>query len=133
MPPILVRREKSCIFSGCESRPATIVLAGSNRSGDGGNKIVEAFGEKGSRRRLREQAGRNLSERWTTLRAVLPKLRPSIETSHALAGVRKLAEVHDRGCPRNYWSICRGCVMTLVFGWAVTNRKRHAMWAFANT
>jgi autotransporter-associated beta strand protein len=65
-----VRREKSCIFSGCESRPATVVPAGSNRSGDGGNEIAEAFGEKGSRRRLREQAGRNLSERWTTLRAV---------------------------------------------------------------
>jgi hypothetical protein len=38
-----VRRAKACIFSGCESRPATVVPAGSSRSDDGGNEIVEAF------------------------------------------------------------------------------------------
>jgi hypothetical protein len=42
-----VRREKLCIFSGCNSRPATVVPAGSNRNGDGGNEIVEAFDGKG--------------------------------------------------------------------------------------
>ena len=59
-----VRREKARIFSGCESRPATVVApAGSNRSGGGGNKTAEAFDAKGRLGRLREQAGRNASER----------------------------------------------------------------------
>jgi hypothetical protein len=38
-----VRREKTAIFSGCDSRPAIIAPAGSNRSGEGGNEFAEAF------------------------------------------------------------------------------------------
>ena len=38
---------KLCFFSGSQSRPATIVLAGSNRSGSGGNEIARAFDGKG--------------------------------------------------------------------------------------
>jgi len=59
----MVRREKACVFSGCNSHPATIAPAGSNRSGGGGNEAVEAFDGKGRLGRLREQAGRNVSER----------------------------------------------------------------------
>src|SRR3990172_9499404 len=62
-PQILVRREKLCIFSGCNSRPATVVPAGSNRSGDGGNEIVEAFDGKGRLWVVSEQTGRNVSKR----------------------------------------------------------------------
>jgi hypothetical protein len=51
---ITVRRAKACIFSGCESRPATVVPAGSSRSGDGGNEIVEAFDLTGRVWRLSE-------------------------------------------------------------------------------
>jgi hypothetical protein len=54
---------KLCFISGSQSRPATIVLAGSNRSGSGGNKTARAFGGKGRFWRLRESVGRNVSER----------------------------------------------------------------------
>ena len=42
-----MRRAKALSSSGCESRPATVAPAGSNRSNDGGNKVVEAFGVEG--------------------------------------------------------------------------------------
>ncbi len=59
-----VRREKARIFSGCKSRPATLVApAGSNRSGGGGNETAGAFDGKSRLRRFREQAGRNASDR----------------------------------------------------------------------
>jgi hypothetical protein len=38
---------KAAIFSGCKSHPATFAPAGSNRSGEGGNELVEASGAKG--------------------------------------------------------------------------------------
>jgi len=38
-----VRREKATVFSGSQTHPATVIPAGSNRSGDGGNEIVRAF------------------------------------------------------------------------------------------
>ena len=47
-----VRREKALSFSGCESHPATVAPAGSNRSNGGGNEIVEAFGVEGPSRDL---------------------------------------------------------------------------------
>jgi len=59
----MVRREKACVFSGCNSHPATIAPAGSNRNGGGGNEAVEAFDGKGRLGRPREQAGRNMRER----------------------------------------------------------------------
>jgi len=59
----LVRREKAAIFSGCNSHPAKVAPAGSNQSGSGGNDTAEAFDGKGRFGRLREQAGRNASER----------------------------------------------------------------------
>ena len=40
-----------------------VAPAGSNRSGGGGNETVEASGGKGRLGRLRDQAGRNASER----------------------------------------------------------------------
>ena len=40
-----------------------VAPAGSNRSGSGGNEAAEAFDGKGRLGRLREQAGRNVSER----------------------------------------------------------------------
>jgi hypothetical protein len=42
-----VRRAKARSFSGCNSRPATFVLAGSNRSSRGGNETAEASGVEG--------------------------------------------------------------------------------------
>ena len=51
-----VRRGKAWIFSGCKSRPATLVApAGSNRSGGGGNETAGAFDAKG---RLGDSASR---------------------------------------------------------------------------
>jgi hypothetical protein len=47
-----VRREKALSSSGCEPRPATVAPAGSNRSNDGGNEVVEAFGVEGPLRDL---------------------------------------------------------------------------------
>jgi hypothetical protein len=44
----LVRRAKALILSGCDSRPATVAPAGSNRSGSGGNNTAEAFDGKSS-------------------------------------------------------------------------------------
>ena len=58
-----VRRGKAAIFSGCESHPASVAPAGSNRSGRGGDKAVEASGARGRLGRLSERAGRNVSER----------------------------------------------------------------------
>jgi hypothetical protein len=47
-PRLYVRREKARVFSGCKSRPATLVApAGSNRSGGGGNETAGAFDAKG--------------------------------------------------------------------------------------
>lgn len=43
----LVRRAKARSFSGCESRPATFVPAGSNRSSREGNEAAEASGVEG--------------------------------------------------------------------------------------
>jgi hypothetical protein len=51
-PDISVRRAKALSFSGCESRPATVAPAGSNRSNGGGNEAVEAFGVEGPSRDL---------------------------------------------------------------------------------
>jgi hypothetical protein len=45
-----VRRAKALFFSGCESRPATFVPAGSNWSRRGGNEASEASGVEGSLR-----------------------------------------------------------------------------------
>ena len=43
----IVRREKAWILSGCDSRPATLIVpAGSNRSGGGGDDTVGAFDVK---------------------------------------------------------------------------------------
>jgi site-specific DNA recombinase len=42
-----VRRAKASIFSRCNSCPATVVPAGSNRSGSGGNDTTEASDGKG--------------------------------------------------------------------------------------
>ena len=59
-----VRRGKAVIFQRVQVPPGNSVApAGSNRSGGGGNETVGAFDDKGSPRRLREQAGRNASER----------------------------------------------------------------------
>ena len=43
----IVRREKARFLSGCESHPAVIASAGSNRSGRGGNEAAEASGVEG--------------------------------------------------------------------------------------
>jgi hypothetical protein len=43
---VAVRRDKAPFFRGCNSRPATLAPASSNRSGDGGNEIAEAFDEE---------------------------------------------------------------------------------------
>jgi len=59
-----VRRVKALMSSGCKSRPANwVVPAGSNRSGGGGNEAAGASGAKGRFQAIREQAGRNVSER----------------------------------------------------------------------
>jgi hypothetical protein len=42
----VVRREKAAVFSGGQTHPATVIPAGSNRSGDGGNEVVKAFDGK---------------------------------------------------------------------------------------
>src|ERR1700675_626567 len=49
---LYVRREKALSSRGCESRPATVAPAGSNRSNRGGNEAVEAFGVEGPSRDL---------------------------------------------------------------------------------
>jgi hypothetical protein len=53
---VSVCRVKVSVFSGCNSHPATFAPAGSNRSGDGGNEIAEAFDGKG--RKAAPRAGR---------------------------------------------------------------------------
>jgi hypothetical protein len=49
---------KVSIFSGCNSHPATVAPAGSNRSGSGGNDTAEASDAKGCSGNP-AQAGRN--------------------------------------------------------------------------
>ena len=58
--PPFVRREKVSIFSGCNSHPATVVPAGSNRAV--GSSLPKHPMER-SVERFREPAGRNVSER----------------------------------------------------------------------
>lgn len=58
-PHFSVRRETAPISSGCETHPAAVAPAGSNRSNNGGNEVVEAFGVKVRARRHGERAGRN--------------------------------------------------------------------------
>ena len=58
-----MRREKVFILSGCDSRPAAVAPAGSNRSVGGGNELDEASGAKGRLWTICEYAGRNTSER----------------------------------------------------------------------
>jgi hypothetical protein len=67
-----VRRGKAAIFCGCNSHPATVAPAGSNRDDRGGNEPVGALDGKGRDRRPREQAGRNMRERRAGLENVLP-------------------------------------------------------------
>jgi hypothetical protein len=55
-PDPFVRREKAPIFSGCNSHPATVAPAGSNRSGSGGNEAAEA--SDGKDRQAIPRAGR---------------------------------------------------------------------------
>jgi hypothetical protein len=45
--PYRVGRAKAWSFSGCKSRPAAFVPAGSNRSRRGGNETAEASGVEG--------------------------------------------------------------------------------------
>ena len=45
---VLVRRAKARFLSGGQTHPATVVPAGSNRSGRGGNETAEAFDVNGS-------------------------------------------------------------------------------------
>lgn len=47
-----MRREKALSSSGCESHPATVAPAGSNRSNRGGDEAIEAFGAEGPSRDL---------------------------------------------------------------------------------
>src|SRR4051794_12699153 len=55
-PTFCVRRGKVSILSGCNSRPAALVVpAGSNRSGGGGNEAVGAFDGKGRLLALRKK------------------------------------------------------------------------------
>ena len=42
-----MRRAKAAFLSGCESHPAIIAPAGSNRSSHGGNEVAEASDVKG--------------------------------------------------------------------------------------
>ena len=59
---LCVRRAKARSFSGCESRPATVAPAGSNRSSRGGNEAAEASGVEGHEKWLGKYAGCNVSE-----------------------------------------------------------------------
>ena len=69
LPGVLVQRlltcavKKATIFSGCNSRPARVAPAGSNRSGGGGNESAEALRCEDCLGQFGEQAGRNASER----------------------------------------------------------------------
>jgi hypothetical protein len=91
---LYVRRGKVCIFSGCESRPVTVVPAGSNWSDEGGNELVEAFDATGRFWRLSEQAGRNMSERRAGLERPRCGSRPvSISGKAAVVG-RRWVERH---------------------------------------
>ncbi len=47
MAVILCAVQRRLISSGCESHPATVAPAGSNRSSSGGNEAAEAFGVEG--------------------------------------------------------------------------------------
>lgn len=59
---LCVRRAKARSFSGCESRPATVAPAGSNRGSRGGNEAAEASGVEGHEKWLGKYAGCNVSE-----------------------------------------------------------------------
>ena len=61
-----MRREKARIFSGCDSRPATVAPAGSYRSGGGGDEAVEAFETTG---RLGGSASRQAATRVNAVQA----------------------------------------------------------------
>ena len=65
-----MRRAKVSFFSGCNSHLAIVASASSNRSGSGGNDAAGAFDGKGRLRRLREQAGQNVSERRAGLETI---------------------------------------------------------------
>jgi len=58
-----VRREKVMVLSGSYPPGNWFAPPGSNQSSGGGNKSAEASGAEGRKRRLSEQAGRNVSER----------------------------------------------------------------------
>ncbi len=102
-----VRRAKACIFSGCKSRPATVVPAGSNRSGSGGNEIVEAFDATGRIWRLLPARGSgNGAAAWASLglrhgQRLRPRIgsctRPSSGPRTPNAGRRPMSR--DRGVP----------------------------------
>ena len=62
-PHFSVRREKAQVFSGWNSRLATVAPASSNRGGCGGDEATEASGVEGRLGRLGERTGRNVSER----------------------------------------------------------------------
>jgi hypothetical protein len=75
---------KAAIFSGCDSHPATVAPAGSNRRGEGGNELAEASGAEGRFRRLGEPAGRNSSERHRGLETTCCGSRPGPFTGKAV-------------------------------------------------
>ena len=58
-----MRRAKARSFSGCESRPATLVPAGSNRSSREGNDAAEASGVEGHSSDLASMQAVTRSER----------------------------------------------------------------------
>src|SRR5439155_20942738 len=60
-PLCAVKRRRSSV--GAIPTRQEVAPAGSNRSGSGGNDTAEAFDGKGRLGRLREQTGRNVSER----------------------------------------------------------------------
>lgn len=96
-----VRRDKSCIFNGWNSRPATVVPAGSNRSGDGGNKIVGAFDVQG---RLGGSASRQAVTRVNAEQASKRLMRESTQRSFGEDRRRgEERERHTSTVPPGYW------------------------------
>src|SRR5271157_6186701 len=86
-----VRRAKARFSSGCKSRPATFVPAGSNRSSCGGNETAEASGVEGHESDLVSmQANANRSPLRVCFRikqnsccpALSPLTLPSVTRSH---------------------------------------------------
>ena len=82
-----VRRAKARFSSGCKSRPAAFVPAGSNRSSCGGNETAEASGVEGHESDL-ASTGRNVSERLAGLERRDVEADPWIRSQ---AGRRPLA------------------------------------------